>query len=153
MMLPFLAALLACAEAEAAATPLTFQTFDDAKPGGNNRRELARTLNGPLVQHRAELERLNAAGAGVFATVNGTDGKGRKKVNIATLRAWWADLDLKGASEPFDLARLPLPPSMVVRTPGGWHLYWIAETPRDVSMSFDPHPSAAFVSRPRHELA
>lgn len=126
---PFLAALLGCAEAEAAAAPLTFQTFDDAKPGGPGRPALARMIHGPLAQHRAELERLNTAGAGVFVTVNGTDGKGRKKANIATLRAWWADLDLKGASEPFELGRLPLPPSMVVRTPGGWHLYWLARTP------------------------
>ena len=125
----FLAALAGCAEAEAAAAPMTFQTFDDAKPGGQGRPALARMLHGSLAQHRAELKRLNAAGAGVFVAVNGTDGKGRRKGNVRTLRAWWADLDLKGASEPFDLARLPLPPSMVVRTPGGWHLYWIAEGP------------------------
>ena len=125
----FLGALANCTEAEATAAPMTFQTFDDAKPGGQGRPALARILHGPLAQHRAELERLNAAGAGIFAAVNGTDGKGRRKGNVRTLRAWWADVDLKGAREPLDLDRLPLRPSMVIQTPGGWHLYWLAQTP------------------------
>nr|WP_279343056.1 DUF927 domain-containing protein [Geothrix paludis] len=80
-----------------------------------------------MEQNRAALEDLNRRGAGVFVAVNGTDGKGRKKSNIRTLRAWWCDVDSKGAQQALDLAALPLCPSMVVRTPGGWHLYWCAD--------------------------
>lgn len=122
----FLVALAGRGEAEAAG-PMTFQTFDDEKPGGQGRPALARMLHGSLAQHRSELERLNAAGAGVFVAVNGTDGQGRRKANVRSLRAWWCDVDSKGAREPLDLERLPLRPSMVVRTPGGAHLYWIAK--------------------------
>lgn len=125
----FLAALAGRAEAESAAVPMTFQTFDDEKPGGQSRPMMARLLHGPLAHHQADLDRLNAAGAGVFVAVNGTDGRGRRKVNVRTLRAWWCDVDMKGAREPLDLSRLPLMPSTVVRTPGGWHLYWIAKAP------------------------
>ena len=109
--------------------PLTFQTFDDEKPGGKPRGELARIFQGSLTEHAAELDRLNQAGAGIFVTVNGTDGKGRKKSNIASLRAWWTDLDDKDAREPLDLARLPLKPSMRIRSGHGGHLYWIAAEP------------------------
>jgi uncharacterized protein (DUF927 family) len=55
--------------------------------------------------------------------------KGRKKADIVTLRAWWTDLDDKDAREPFDLARVPLEPSMIVRSGHGMHLYWIAVEP------------------------
>ena len=125
----FLAALVGCAGADAAAVPVTFQTFDDEKPGGRGRHELTRMIHGNLAQDGAELGRLNRAGAGIFVAVNGTDGTGRKKANVRTLRAWWCDVDAKGARELLDLDRLPLAPSMVVRTPGGWHLYWIADSP------------------------
>ncbi|BDU76403.1 DUF927 domain-containing protein [Mesoterricola sediminis] len=127
--LPFLACLLGCAPSDALDQAVTWQTFDDEKPGGERRRDLARTMHGSLREHLAELRRLNGAGAGIFVTVNGTDGRARKKENVQTLRAWWADLDSKDAREPFDAARLPLAPSMTVRTPGGAHLYWLPLEP------------------------
>ena len=54
---------------------VTFQTFDDtpAKRGA-----LACTKHGTLEEHEDFLARMNAKGAGVFVTVNATDGKGRK---------------------------------------------------------------------------
>ena len=58
------------------ATTWTFQTFDDnadRKAG-----HLARTLNGSLDEHWDALCRASDAGAGVFVTVNETNGKGRK---------------------------------------------------------------------------
>jgi putative DNA primase/helicase len=54
---------------------LTFQTFDDNKNRKNN--SLAKVLHGPLKTHAATLAKLQKQGAGVFITVNETDGKGR----------------------------------------------------------------------------
>lgn len=127
--MPFLACLLGCSPEEAGGRPLTFQTFDDEKPGGKARQGLARVLHGTLHEHAPALQRLNQAGAGVFVTINATDLKGRKKENVQALRAWWADLDEKDAAEPLDLSRVPLQPSMMVRTPGGSHLYWVSTEP------------------------
>ena len=58
---PFLAYLLTCDIDAAKAAPVTFQTFDDEKPGGKGRPELARVLHGSLREHHVELERLNEA--------------------------------------------------------------------------------------------
>ena len=83
---PFLAALLGCSESEASAAPVTFQSFDDKKSGARTTpNSLVQVLHGSLTKHRAELGALNRSGAGIFVTVNGTDGKGRKKTNIQTL--------------------------------------------------------------------
>ncbi|HWQ08619.1 MAG TPA: DUF927 domain-containing protein [Holophaga sp.] len=108
---------------------MTFQTFDDVKPGGKARGELARMIHGPLAAVARDLEAVNRMGAGIFVAVCETDGRGRKKPNITAARAWWCDVDEKGARESLDIARLPLAPSMVVKTPGGLHLYWLAEAP------------------------
>jgi len=105
---------------------LTFQTFYD-KPG--KRRGLARQFHGPFQRHRSALESINGQGAGIFVAVNQTDGLGRSKANIEALRAWWTDLDDKAAKEPFRLELLPLPPTIAVKTPGGWHCYWIMKNP------------------------
>lgn len=139
---PFLAGLLRCPVDDAWMEAVTFQTFDDAKPNGESRPGLTHVLHGSLEDLAMELTRLNRAGAGVFVTVNGTDGRGRKKDNIITLRAHHADLDVKCAAVPYDPAALPLAPSMEVRTPGGHHLYWLPTTPM-------PCPSAE--RRAEHE--
>ncbi len=127
--LPYLAALLGCTEAQAGAIPLTFQTFDDEKPNGVCRPEMTRLLHGSLSECWKELERINIAGAGIFVTVNTTDLTGRKKGNVIALRGHWADIDLKDDSEPFGLDDLPLAPTMVVGTPGGWHPSWLFHKP------------------------
>gem|GEM_PF-5910785 len=126
---PFLARLLGCSSEEVKGRPLTFLAFDDEKPGGNRRPQLTKTFHGSLDDHGETLDRLNRAGAGIFVTVNQTDLKGRKKANIAALRAWWADLDEKNAREDFEPARVPLAPSMQVRSGHGTHLYWIPAAP------------------------
>jgi len=115
--LPFLAAL------GGADAQYLFATFDDNKirkdPG------LTRQFFGTFAQHGNALEALNAKGAGVFVTVNQTDGRGRKKENIKALRGFYADFDLKGAQEPFCVDSLPLEPTIVVRSGGGGaHGYW-----------------------------
>ncbi|MEQ1951364.1 phage/plasmid primase, P4 family [Mesorhizobium yinganensis] len=102
------------------ASKFTFQTFDDDK----DRKEpaLARTLHGSLDEHATALQRLNDRGAGVFVTVNETNGKARTADDIVRVRAVFVDLD--GAPiEPVE--RYICPPHMVVETSEGkWHAYW-----------------------------
>jgi hypothetical protein len=105
----------------------TFQTFDDS---GDDKKSLLRVLNGTLNQHAAELIRLNNAGAGIFVTINETDGRGRKIENIERVRAVFIDLD--GAPlEP--VLRHNLQPHIVVGTsPNKWHAFWMVDgMPRD----------------------
>jgi hypothetical protein len=119
--LPFLAILLACTEDEAWTAPFTAQVFDDT-PTKDRRR--AAILHGCLDDMAEDLDARNARGDGIFLAVNQTDFKGREKKNIIAARAAWADIDFKAAAEPFDLAALPLPPTMAVHSGHGMHLYW-----------------------------
>lgn len=96
----------------------TFQTFDDSK---KKRPGLARVLHGSLDQHHETLARLSAKGAGIFVTINETDGKGREAENITRVRAVFADLD--GA--PLDPVRKSKPHLIVESSPGKWHVYWL----------------------------
>lgn len=100
--------------------PVTFQTFADTGAKG-----LARVLPGTLAQHRAELTRLNAAGAGVYVMVNEGDGRGRKASNVRRVRAFFVDLD--GAPlAPVESA--PLPPHLIVQTSEGrYQAYWLVK--------------------------
>ena len=108
------------AQLDPQATRWTFQTFDDDDA---KRDSLARILHGTLDQHAARLTRLNDRGAGIFVTINETDGTGRKKDNIIRIRAVFADLD--GA--PLDLVyEFGRQPHVIVETsPGRWHAYWL----------------------------
>lgn len=100
----------------------TFQTFDDNAERKD--RALVRTLHGTLEQHAATLSRLNEQGAGVFVTVNETDGTGRKAENIIRVRAVWVDLD--GA--PLDPCLDWEEPHIIVQTsPAKWHVYWLVQ--------------------------
>ena len=67
-----------------------FQTFSDR--GGQDKR-LVRQFHGSLDQHADDLAELNERGAGVFFTVNETNGRGRKKADIRRIRALHIDLD------------------------------------------------------------
>lgn len=95
-----------------------FQTFDD---NGRNKK-LTRKFFGSLEQHKDTLSNLNDQGAGVFVTVNQTNGNGRKKADITRIRALFVDLD--GAPlEPLQNAAMP--PHITVETsPGRFHAYW-----------------------------
>lgn len=107
------------------ASSWTFQAFDDTAA---KRPELAITLHGTLHQHFDRLASLNTQGAGVFVTVNETDGKGRKAANIIRVRAVFADFD---SPHPRDLDLLladPKPPSLIVKSSiGKWHAYWLVD--------------------------
>ncbi len=95
----------------------TFQTFTDRK---NKPRPdpLARVLIGSLDEHAETLAALNRQGAGVYVTVNETDGTGRLKENVIRIRALWQEADRGGEPE------LPVEPHMVVESsPGKCHRY------------------------------
>ena len=86
-----------------------FQTFTDDKQKRKARAEenklrkqqhkpelkdpLAAWRYGTLADHWSWLVKQNARGAGIYVTVNETDGNGRKKTNITRIRALFADLD------------------------------------------------------------
>ncbi len=118
----------------------TFQTIDDDADRHDS--SLARMLHGTLDQHFDELVRLQQSGAGVFVTVNKTDGKGRKRENIRAVRALFIDLD--GA----DLApvRAWNEPDMICETsPGRWHCYWLmADAPLNEFKAAQSYLSKAF---------
>jgi hypothetical protein len=102
------------------ATAFEFRTFDDNKSRKDE--NLTRTFYGTLAQYAAELKRLNNNGAGVFVTINETDGIGRKVENIERVRAVFIDLD-GTPLEPVLQNRVK--PHIIVETsPGKFHVYW-----------------------------
>jgi hypothetical protein len=101
----------------------TFQTFaDDAKC---KHRNLTRLFHGTIEQRFATLEDLNSRGAGVFVTINRTDGKGRKRHNVVGIRAVFVDLD---GAPLGPVMQWKLPPHIVVESsPGRYHAYWLVD--------------------------
>ncbi len=101
-------------------TNFSFQTFDD---GQSKRTELVHVFHGSLDSHFPELARLSSRGAGIYATVNRTDMKGRKAENVIAVRAIFVDLD----GTPLENAkRFDFLPSIAVQTsPKRYHLYWL----------------------------
>ena len=63
---------------DSATEKFTFQTFDDRGKGKDKDRTLARILHGTLKEHASTLIDLNQRGAGIFVSVNETDGAGRE---------------------------------------------------------------------------
>ena len=100
---------------DANAPAFTFQTFREK---GDTTPDIF-----PRVIHSSALTALrreHELGAGVFVTVNETDGKGRGVENIVRIRAVWQEDD-----HSFDGA-FPLLPSMIVKSsPGHFHRYWL----------------------------
>jgi hypothetical protein len=105
------------------AESFTFQTFDDNKARSDKR--LARVFHGTLGQHAATLTALNRQGAGIFVTINQTDGRGRKIENIVRVRAVFEDQDQPYTPRPayaFD------PHLEIESSPGKWQRYWLTDT-------------------------
>jgi AAA domain/RepB DNA-primase N-terminal domain len=104
----------------------TFQTFDDnperRKQRAKNREPdpLASVRHGSLHKWWDTLCRRNAEGAGIYVTVNETDGQGRTEKNIGRVRAVFVDLD--GAPLPTTFHAKPH--VVIESSPGRWHLYW-----------------------------
>ena len=128
----FLATLVGCSLEEAFRRPLTFQLFTDPTPRPKPD-PLARIIHASLKDCGETIERLNRQRAGAFVCVNLTDLRGRRKANILKIVGYHADLDFKDAvvSVSFQIVMdaLPIRPTMVVRTPGGLHLYWLLVAP------------------------
>ena len=99
----------------------TFQTFHDRQKDAEEDRALARVIPGPAGK---ELFSLHDRGAGIYFTVNRTDGAGRKGRNITNIRAVWQEDD-DGVAVDF-----PIEPSLVVESsPGRFHRYWLLAEP------------------------
>lgn len=95
-----------------------FQTFDDSV---TKRQSLVWQGHGTLDDHALHLADLNEAGAGIFVTVNRTDGQGRKEANITGIRALFIDGD--DQDMPTEWHK---PPSIIVtRDARHWHAYWV----------------------------
>ena len=100
---------------------VTFQTFDD--DAERKRPALANVLHGELAAHAGRLQTFNARGAGIFWTVNYTDGAGRKAENVTGVRAVFLDLD--GAPLAPVLAAGVDPHAVIESSRGKWHIYWL----------------------------
>ncbi len=98
----------------------TFQTFDDNSKRKD--RQLARVLHGTLDEHYQELCHLQSKGAGVFITINETNGQGRAAQHILKVRALFVDLD-GSPLEP--ILSAPIEPHLIVESsPNRYHVYW-----------------------------
>jgi hypothetical protein len=97
----------------------TFQTFGDGKKD----RSLDKTWSDTFSRETAaDMERLNNAGAGIFVTVNETDGKGRKNKNVTAVRATFVDLD---GSPIKPVQGWCLKPYIIVGSSSNkYHAYW-----------------------------
>lgn len=102
-------------------TPMSWQIFDDDP----SRRDgtMAAVCHGTLTSVAYRLGTANAAGAGVFVTVNETDLQGRRTSNVRAVRALYIDTD------GFVPRAFHLPPSIVVRSFSGIHAYWLLSEP------------------------
>ncbi len=127
-----------------------FATFDDK--GESN--TLPRRLNGSLEECLPELLLLNEHGAGIFVTVNQTDGVGHKTENITGVRAVFTDMDGRPIAP---VEAWSIPPHMVIQTsPGRWHAYWIivglpldrfTEVQKALANHFDGDPAVCDLAR------
>jgi hypothetical protein len=111
---------------DSGATEWVFQTFDDSD---EERAQLTRTLHGSLDECWAKLEQLNAAGAGVYVTINEIEpGKPRRTKYTRRVRALFIDLDDPAQFDDVrsKILKCGLPPSIVTQTsPGKFHIYWL----------------------------
>lgn len=128
-------------------SPWTFQTFKDLEDAD----VFPRIFHATEDNLGAVLEQLaqeNQKGAGVFVTVNQTDGTGRKAANITKVRAFFADLD--GA--PIDnLARFnPQEHVVVESSPDRFHAYYlVADCPPDEFPPIQKRLAKLFESDPK----
>lgn len=105
----------------------TFQTFHDRvkdQPGP--------ILHGTFEQHEQALLACQAAGHGVFWTINATNQCGRELTDITRVRCVWLDIDDAGRDITPICQALP-PHCIVESSPGKWHLYWrVADCPLEM---------------------
>ena len=115
-------ARLSLARLDPEAERFAFQVFDDTTA---KRRELARVVHGAFDSTAAALDGLQECRAGVFVTINTTDGTGRQAHNIKRVRAVFVDLD--GAPLATVLAAGLDPHIVCESSPGRYHAYWLTD--------------------------
>lgn len=113
----FLAALDPRPEAK-----FNFRTFDDKQSGQTP----ARLYDGKLSNVREKLTRVQENGAGVYVTVNETDGGGVTANNVTRVRAVFLDLDGSPLS-PVVNGEWLKPHITVESSPGRYHAYWLVD--------------------------
>lgn len=108
-------------------TEVTWQTFDDNER--NKAKALVSVKHDTLEDYWATLCDYNERGAGVFATVQVTDGSGKRtKANIVAIRALFIDCD-NGLPNTYHC-----PPTMIVdSSPGKGHVYWVLREPVEMT--------------------
>jgi hypothetical protein len=85
----------------------------------------ARNLRGKPNDVFEDLCNLNQSGYNIFVTINKTDGKDVKGINVNEVRALFADFDNTPLS---NLDRIHLKPSFIVNTsPEKYHAYWLID--------------------------
>ncbi len=103
------------------ASEFCFQTFSDRKPKGGPD-PLAMHKTGSFEALKDWLIGMNQRGAGIFVTVNETDGKGRSIPNITSIRAVFRELDIPAE----EAGMIGLEPSGIVESsPGKTHEYFL----------------------------
>ena len=105
---------------------LTFQTFDDNADEPN--KALIKQYHGSLKTYAPMLSKLNEQGAGVFITVNSTNGQGRTKSHITAVRALFIDFDSADYERVDRLLIETFPPNLIVESSTNkHHAYWLAD--------------------------
>lgn len=125
-----------------AAAVMDWATFPDRKDGARP----ALRFRGTLGDCWDRLNEENAAGAGIFVTINETDGAGFTASHVRALRALFVDDDsgrlAAGDFAAAGLAGRPgLTPSLVVQSEAGVHAYWFLE-PGEALEDFTPAQTA-----------
>lgn len=111
----------------------TFQTFDDSPRKSNHLARVIHSSPDQLEESFNQLKTLNDAGAGIFVTVNLTDGGGRAAINVIGLRALFVDADKKPMPDKWHAD-----PDIIVRRDAmHWHAYWLL-TPEQPLGMFTP---------------
>lgn len=101
-----------------------FQTFGD----GEKNSKLVSQQFASLDDDADRLTGLNQSGAGVFVTINQTNGEGRTAKDIERIRAIYLDFDDDSAVQRVEELSQRLQPSMIVESsPGLRHVYFLVE--------------------------
>jgi len=116
---------------------IDFRTFDDNSDRKDPR--LIRKLRGTIEEHVNTLLELNRRGAGIFFTVNTTDGFGVSNSNIASIEYLWVEDD---GDAPDAVTRCPLTPCLKVKTSTGHYHHYFKVEPNSIKPAdFKRHQS------------
>lgn len=101
----------------------TIQTFDDTETKNKNLVRLIHFSDVIPESGYKNLLAMNERGAGIYLTINETDGTGRKEVNIKKVRSVFVDLD----GSPLEPALKYNPTLIVESSSGRFHCYWFTD--------------------------